>query len=140
MAGTLLPLIPKRVFDFGALANSTTLQFPLVERIDVSRYIDCMVALRVHAASITTLNSLVFDLYGDGFTTEDPGLLFRTSSPLATQSVTAATPLLLTYGATVRGEFVTFILTATKAVAGNLSATVSVDLVLRTPDEVEDDY
>jgi hypothetical protein len=138
MAGTILQVVPKRVFDFGGLSTGGTQKLIVEQRIDISQYIDCMVALRVHAANVASGTTINFDVFGDGFTEEDPGVPFMTSSPLVSaQSITGSTgaQTLLTYGSTVRGHYAAVVATVNKVVAGTANATVSLDLVLRCPDD-----
>jgi hypothetical protein len=137
VSGILWKAVPKRVFDF---SNSfTSLTFTVIERIDISQYIDCMLAVRVHTATVAGGASLNFDLIGDGYTSDDPGLQFRTSSPLITsQAISASTTSsLLSYGGTVHGHYAALVATVTKSSASALSVTASIDLILRSPDEVD---
>src|SRR5713101_3873802 len=135
MAGVMLKIVPKRVFDFGNIGPTPATQVMTVaERIDISQYIDCMVALRVHAAD-TSGGTITFDLLGDGFTNEDPTLVFQTSSPLfSSLSISANNVVLLPYGGTVRGQYAAIRVSGNRTSANPLNATVSLDLVLRTPD------
>jgi hypothetical protein len=137
MAGIKIQLLPKRVFDFANLAVGGTQKMALVERIDVSQYTNAVVALQVHNDGITAGNSITFDLVGDGFTDDEPGLIFRTASPLFTStSLTFSdSPRVFTYGGTARGHYAALVVTANKAVAGFITATVSIDLILRSPDD-----
>ena len=137
MSGILWKALPKRVFDF---SNSfTSLTFTVVERIDISQYVDCMLAVRIHTATVSGGASLNFDLIGDGYTSDDPGLLFRTSSAFfSSQTINASTALsFLSYGGTVRGHYAALVATVTKSSASALSVTASIDLILRSPDEVD---
>jgi hypothetical protein len=106
----------------------------VAERISVERFIDAMVDLRVHTANIGG-GSISFDLYGDGYTPNEPRLHFRTSSPLFSSSPISTSGLqLLTYGGTVRGCYAVLVVSATRPSAVSLNATVSLDLILRSPD------
>jgi hypothetical protein len=127
-----------RQYDCSGLAVGTSQQITVAERIDVSEFIDCMLVVRVHSVALAASNSMVVDVYGDGHSEEDSGLQFVTSSPLFTSQALSAltTPYMLSYGGTVRGEFVSVVLTATKVSASSCRATISVDLILRSPDEV----
>jgi hypothetical protein len=81
MPGVSLALLPKRVFDFGNLRVGITQTMRLVDRIDISQYVDGIIDLRVHATTITG-GTIQFELFGDGHTDEDPGAIFLTTSPL----------------------------------------------------------
>lgn len=142
MAAALIRLLPRRQFDFSALPAGTSQKMIILERLDVSQHSDCIMVLRIHAASIAATNALSFDFYGDGFTENDPALDFRTASPLLfSQAIDSAVvaPYLRTSGATVRGHFATLLVAATKPAAGSLKATVSLDVILRNADEEEAD-
>ena len=113
--GSRIRAVPKRLFDFGNAALGSVPGTVLKERIDISQYIDCMVALRVHSANLAAGNSISFDLFGDGLTMEDPALIFRTGSALfASSPITSNGSALLTYGGTVRGQYATLLVSGTK--------------------------
>jgi len=133
--GALIRVLPKRVFDFSNLIVGTTMVFDVLERIDLSSAIDCMVAVRVHAATLSG-GSITFDLVGDGHSEEDPGVGFATASPLFTATAIPAAVGLATYGGTVRTEFAKLLVSGNRTSASALLATVSIDLALRSPDNV----
>jgi hypothetical protein len=137
MAGEIIKILPKRLFNFSGLAVGSTQVVTVAERVDISRYIDCMVALRSHGTDLSG-GTITFDVYGDGYTLTDPSLTFRTSAPLFA-SITvpgfpASTPQLRTFGGTARGEFAALQVTATRTAPNPLLATISIDLILREPD------
>lgn len=135
MAGTRLALVQKRAYDFGNVGVGATQLVSLAERIDVGQYIEGTLLVRVHALNVSG-GTLSFDLYGDGHTAEDPGLSFRTASPLfASTPVSGTAPVILEYGGTARGSFASLLVSATRNSANPLSATVSVELVLKSPDD-----
>ena len=136
--GMLLPVISKRFFDFGALQVGVQQQIVVAERIDISRYIDCVVGLRLHNLVIGTGDTAALLLFGDGPTSEDPGLPLATAAELfaAPSIVTGATaPALLTYGGTVRGRYAALILKVTHGQAGAFNMSLSAELVMRCPGE-----
>lgn len=134
MAGLRLRLLPKRAFDFGKLTVGSTQTFVLAERVDVSQYVDLMVALRVHALDLTG-GTISFRVFGDGFSQDDPSLSFRTASELFTGASLSAAGILHTFGGAASGAFAALVVTANRTSAAALSATVSMDWVLRCPDE-----
>ena len=136
MAGKLLTVLPKRSYDFSNLIVGTTQQIVVAERIDISEYIDAVLAVRVNSLTIGGLNTIALDLYGDGFTRNDPSVAFRTSSPLFSSVQLSISPWLLTYGGTVRGQYGIVVLTATRGQSGTMNVTLSADLVLRSPDAI----
>ena|SRR5258706_14644986 len=132
MAGSLLKVLPKRIFDFGHLVVGQTQSLYLAERIDISQYNDGMAALRVHAITLTG-GTISLTIHGDGYTDEDPGLIFR-STISASGSLGSTAPALVTWGATIRGNYMAIDITGNRTSAAALSATLSLDLILRTPD------
>jgi len=134
MAGILLPLVPKRVFDFSTLQQMTKQTVVIAERIDISQYVDGIIALRVHDAVLTG-GTISVDLFGDGYCHEDPTQLFLTSSPFFASVPVAAAPTLLTYGGTILGTYASLQISGNLTSAAALTATVSLDLILRTPDD-----
>jgi hypothetical protein len=80
--------------------------------------------------------SISFNVVGDGYTEDDPGLSFLTSSPLfSTASIAGATGLYI-YGGTIHGHYIALVVVANKNGGTTMSATVSIDLVLRSPDDI----
>lgn len=137
MAGTLWKAVPKRVFDFTNSVTPSSFLFTVVERIDISQYIDCMLAVRIHTATISGGATLSFDLIGDGYTTDDPSLLFRMPSPaIASQTISASgSGVLLSYGGTLHGHYAALVANVAKPSAGSLAITASIDMVFRSPDD-----
>jgi hypothetical protein len=143
MAGALISILPKRVFDFSNVGSGSTLKYTIAERIDISQYADAVVILRVHSA-VASGGSIAFELYGDGFTPEDPGMKFVTSGTLASIGTTIVSsvvpPVLQTFGnavgtTNVSGRYALFRVTgARNGTNTSLTATVSADLLLRSPD------
>jgi hypothetical protein len=133
--GKLIRALPKSTFDFSNVPVGTTQLLDVVERIEVSSAIDCMVAVRVHGATLTG-GSITFDLLGDGHSEEEPGLGFATASPLFTAIAIPPAVGLVTYGGTVRTEYAKLRVSGNRSSAAALLATVSIDLVLRSPDDL----
>jgi hypothetical protein len=137
VAGLRVRAIPLRTYDFSNQVVGTSQTLVVAQRIDISQYIDCTVEARVHSASgLSASNTLAFDVYGDGYTTDDPGIKFLTASPFFTSSVLTSGAILKSYGGTVRGPLASLVLTSVKGTAGAMIGTVSVDLILRSPDNV----
>lgn len=138
MAGKLIPVLPKRSFDFSNLIVGTVQQIVVAQRVDISRYIDCVVAARVHSMSASGTNNVKLEIYPEAYTGQDPGLPFVASSAFFNAPIFASTaPFLLTYGGTVRGEVARVVVTATRGQAGTFNIVLSADLALRCPDEYE---
>jgi len=144
MAGLLLNLVPKRLFDFGGLQVGATQSFVFAEQINILEYCDGVLITRVHSVSLSSGNIQV-QLRPDGHTDED-SLIFAGHSPgyfifpaLLDSSTTAGT--LVAMGNDVgefHGEYAQLVVSATKLInAPFLSAVLSVDLLLRSPEDVE---
>jgi len=137
MAGKLIPVLPKRTYDFSNLRVGTVQQIVVAERVDISRYIDCVVAARVNSVTVAGSNSIKLDVYADGHTGEEPGLQFGAAAPFFSSVSLSIAPFLVTYGGSVRGDYATVVLTATRGQVGTFNITLSADLVLRCPNAYE---
>lgn len=136
MAGAMIELLPKRVFDFGGLIPPSTQQLTVAERIDVSQFTDGIVILRVHSVNAAG-GTITFDLLGDGETDEDPSIAFFANSPYFTATAIDSTftaPTMRAYGGTVRGHYAELRITGNRTSGSPLNAAVSVALCLRSPD------
>jgi hypothetical protein len=142
MSGVLVNILPKRTFDFSNVASGSSQKYTIAERIDISQYVDATLILRIHSA-VASGGTIAFEVYGDGFTAEDPSLKFATPVALAavgtTISSTVVAPALQTAGnstgVNLSGRFALFRVTASRTSASNLNATVSADLLLKSPDD-----
>jgi hypothetical protein len=139
MAGMLTRILPKRVYDFAALQVGTSQQIVVADRIDISQHIDAVLAVRVNGGAAGGANTVTLNLYGCGYTANDPALDFRTASPFfafpgGLGFFPAVAPKLVTYGGTVRGHFASLVLTATRGAVGAFNITMSADLILRSPE------
>jgi hypothetical protein len=135
MAGKLIQILPKRAYDFSTMRLGTSQRIVLAEHIDISEYIDCIVAARINSITAGGSNTISLDIYGDGYTDDDPSLSFLTAAPLFSSVLLTTAPFLVTYGGTIRGHYASAIMTATRGQMGALKITMSADLVLRCPDD-----
>jgi hypothetical protein len=134
MAGILVPLMPKRTLDFTNNLASTLHNVVIQERIDVSDWIEGILVVRAHSANLAA-GSISFSLIGDGWTTEDQAPVFYGTSPLFSSVFSpTAGPALAVGGGTLPGKYVALIATGFRTTGGSVIATLSVDLVLRSPD------
>jgi hypothetical protein len=134
MAGIVQTILPKRLFDFGNLAVSATQTLVVLERIDISQYDDAILVVRTHDASLAGGTISAF-LVTDGWCDEDPAISFIGSSAIAGPVTIAAGPSLGISGASIFGQFAALIVSGSRSVGSPLSATLSIDLCLRNPDE-----
>jgi len=137
MAGVVLNVIPKRVFDFTNFAVGSTPSYTVVQRIDVSQYTDGVLEVRFHVNNIPGGNTVSVNIFGDGYTDEDPASQFTTLTPLfAGLSVSGPQQAFIgTSGGTVYGHYAVIVVSATMASAITTAVTLSADLVLRSPDD-----
>src|SRR5262245_26425982 len=136
MPSLVVPVLPKRVYNFSNIVTGVTVSVPIVERIAVAEYTSVAIVLRAHTATVTN-GTLDFVLWPDGWTPQDPGLSFVIPSQIfAAAQISSSTvaPALYIYSGSLAtaGEYVDLMVRATRT-SGTLSAAVSVDLILRTP-------
>jgi hypothetical protein len=137
MAGTLLNVLPKQVLDFGNIGVGTNQYLVLAERIDISQYIDVVLVLRVHAMSCGAASVMTFFVFPDGWCDEDPTINFISPFQVFTPAGVGGSdvfPTLRSFGGSVSGHYVALVVQGLRGDAGPLSASVSVDLCLRSPD------
>jgi hypothetical protein len=142
MAGARVNILPLTTLDFASFAVGQSVLLPLTAPIDVLQYTGFQTQLRVHAVSIATGNSLVFDLMDDGFV---PGsdVPYIGNGNIAGGIVDDQTVAPTMIHSTVRraaGQFVSLAVVVNRAVAGALTATVSIDVTLLSPDERDDSW
>lgn len=136
MAGIVIRLVPKRLFDFGTLTPGVPFSMILASRIDVSQYIDAILAVRIHSG-INVPAAMSFTLVQEGFTPDDPTLFFTTPSSFIVQVPLPSGdpwPALATSGSTCRGQYAALTIGSPAGGGGPLNLTASVDLILRSPD------
>jgi hypothetical protein len=134
MAGTILRLMPRTDFDFGKVQASNSVIVWTSQNIDVSRYREGTMLVRVHALNIGTTATLVVALRAVQPSQEDPAQYFRSTTDLAFVVLGNGTAPQLQVAALPAnfGGFVSLQLRASQpAVATTLIATLSVDLSLK---------
>lgn len=138
MSGRLVRVLPKTTFDFANIANGSSPLIPLGAPVSSLDYADVYLVVYVHSLSVAASNSIVVGIYEDGFLEGNvqyvpPLNLIGSVSVLPSQTA----PRLCTLGNGCRVPYVTAALTAQRAAAGALSATLSVDVMLRGADDTE---
>lgn len=139
MAGMTLNVVPKSDYIFSPMLIPASAAFtlPLAQNVDISRFREGTLIVRVHAAATVTANSTVRVLVRTVAPTfEDPSVFFRyTTSNLASVTIVGAAPAgtLYTSGWTGNGGGMVsvFFDVAYGVTAGALSVTLSVDLSLK---------
>lgn len=140
MPGVVIDICPPRIFDFSnvkALAGAAALSVKVAERIDVRRWTEGALLVRVHSFTLGDVDdSIDVAVSPEGFTYEDPTANF-TASVVATQPLDrtlTTTPafmlqaLTVPYGAMVRVDVVANRISNTTA---TLNAKLSLGLVMK---------
>ena len=134
MAGVVLPVLQKRVFDFGHIPVGSAMVVTVAEHLDISQYTDCVLEVRTHESTLSG-GQIAVDLFGDGFTKDDPSLTFLTQSALISEITAPDAVGLKTSAGTAFGHFATLVIRGVRTSISPLNAALSVDLILRTPDD-----
>lgn len=96
MAGSVIRLVPKRPLDFTSVSSGSGAAEELViaQGIDVSQWREASLMIRTHTSSFfnNIIGQIDINVYVEGRTSEDPGLLFATATPVSSASITASTP------------------------------------------------
>ncbi len=140
MAGTLINIIPKTLCDFGDMAPGISAVMPLGYPIDVLPYTDAAIIVRIHSYVIGAFDTINFGLYPDGHLESSDAQFFGRGVLVSVDlfSSTPAPTVLVGSGA-VLGAYLSLGMFANRAVGSVVTAaTVSVDVCLRNPDEIED--
>lgn len=143
MAGKIIPLVPKRLFSFDSLELSVPFTTILAEHIDISQYCEGFLLTRVHSANMAG-GYMTLELHPDGYTPQDPTRSFQTDLQYFSATTyidhTSAPGMLLAYGGAegcFLGQYALLQLAVTRMSPGPVTAALSVDLLLRTPDDVD---
>jgi hypothetical protein len=140
MSGTVVNVVPRTPYVFDTLVASSTFTIPIARFVDISQYREATVMLRVHARTVAqaaTGAKITVSLIGEAPTSEDPANDFATaqlaSYDIVASPTTIAPSLQLITVPGNSGGMITIRLGATQGTqAGNLSATISVDVSLKS--------
>lgn len=139
MSGLLISVIPKTFFDFGSIAlppNATPL-IPLSEAIDVLDYVDAMMVVRVHNLAIAGVsNKISLGLYSDGFLDAQTGAMATLPFAAIDFNSFSVPSTVVVSGGRALGTYVALGISATRQNSGSMTATLSIDVLLRGPDPV----
>jgi len=92
MTGIKLSVLPKRALDFATLANPSTQEVILADRIELFRWRELLVKVRVHLHTLTAPNIITIFVYAQSWTDEEPGLQFVASTAAASVAIQSTTP------------------------------------------------
>jgi hypothetical protein len=147
MAGLLINLVPKRVFDFGPLITGQVQSLVLAERINILQYCDGILVVRVHSVSLDGGN-MALQLLPDGYTSRDPQIFQGAAGSYYSPGIIiSGGPSffagMVLCGASVagqlHGEYAMLVIQAARTIdpPAPVTATLSIDLVLRSPDDID---
>jgi len=94
MAGTAVRVIPKRTLDFSQVASGSgaAQEIVLAQGIDISEWREVSLMVRTHSNSFGgNVGQIDIYAYAEGRTDEDPGVLFTSTTPLGTVTITSVT-------------------------------------------------
>lgn len=132
MSGIVQSVITRRTFTFTNLGNALTQEVPLVRALDVTDGKELTLLVRVHSRTITA-GSIQVIARAISLTNEEPNTDFLSAgSDLATITLNTAAPTLhLASLSTPFGSMIRILVTGTGSTAATITATISVDLVIR---------
>jgi hypothetical protein len=97
MTGTIIPAFSKRAFDFSSLAGSTTVEFVMIEALDLSHWTTVSLWVRVHSVNVGSTAAIEVIAYPIAPSVEQPEIDFvdtATSAICKVDSGTSAPGLL----------------------------------------------
>lgn len=135
MAGTVLRLLPRTDYDFAKVQASNSVVVWTSQNVDVSRYREATLLVRVHTINIGTGATLVVALRTAQPSQEDPAQYFRASSDLAYVLLNNGTTAPRLEAAALPSNFGGFVSLQLRAsqpgTLTTLNATLSVELSLK---------
>lgn len=135
MSGIVMRLLPRTDYNFNNVQASTSVIIWPTQDVDVSRYREGTLLVRVHANTIGTTATFIAALRASLPSKEDPAQFFRAQSDLAYVQIVNSTPAPSLQPVALPapfGGFVSLQLRASQpASTTNLSLTISVDLSLK---------
>jgi len=127
----IIPVLEKRVFEFGFLGTSATQDVVLHPAIECHSFYRVRLIVRVHSITATSGN-FVFKLQHTLPSEQDPQEFTDSTDFLTTASITNATPNIKTISGTDPQAFLKLVLRATQGTSGNtLYGEFSAVMVLR---------
>jgi len=140
MAGSVMRVVPKRTLDFTSVSSGSgqAQEIVLAQGIDVSAWREVSLMVRTHANSFAgAIGQIDIYAYLEGRTSEDPGILFASTTPLGdvtiTNSTVPGTYVVNTLGTTGAMIKIAAKGTRTSSFGGNtIKADVSIDLSFKS--------
>jgi hypothetical protein len=94
MAGAVIRVVPKRTLDFSSVSSGSAQaeEIILAQNIDISSWREVSLMVRTHANSFSgNIGEIDIYAYSEGRTSEDPGLLFASTTQLGLVAITSST-------------------------------------------------
>jgi hypothetical protein len=138
MAGKLINVVPRTVFDFGNTDSALTPQYLRIgDTIDVAEFGMIGLIVRVHQVAMAGSNAIIIGVFDDGFL-DGSGFAFPNNEAFSDLSVevfaSPAPPYVRFSSSIVYGSHVAVALQPVNSGQPGLSATLSIDAYLRNAD------
>lgn len=119
MAGMIIPILEKRVFEYGFLGNAATQDVVIHPAVDVTSFYRVKLVVRIHSITATTGN-FKFLMYNTFPSEQDPQEFTDTVTAITTgTAITTASPTIFSAGFTDTQAFIKIVLRATQGTSGN---------------------
>lgn len=134
MGGSAIQALSRQVIDFSGGAPTSATRFVVLRRIDLSGYDTCTVTVQVHQSNLRAPNFMKIELYSENLGDAQVRRGLASTRPLfpATE-ILADSPQVVSYSGSVSGHrFATLVASASRSIAPQPRATLSVELGLRS--------
>jgi hypothetical protein len=138
MSGYVIPIAEKRFFDFTTLAAPNTQTIVLADRVDVMRWRELTLCVRVHDHSLAGGAGAIFVRASpQSFSREEPGTIFVDTTSIAaeiaidsttTQPALLLAPINVTGTTNCMSDLAYIHVSGTRSAAGPITATISVEI------------
>lgn len=120
MAGVIIPILEKRVFEYGYLGASPAFQEVVLHpAVDISAFFRVKLLVRVHSITATTGN-FQFRFYNTFPSEQDPQEFTDSTSIGTVTTITTASPNIVVANTTTDAQaFLKIVLRASQGTAGN---------------------
>jgi hypothetical protein len=132
--GVLVPLFSLRRFTFSTLTVSSSLEVIMVRQVELQKYRELTVLVRVHARTIDSGASIDVIVRALSQTPEAPGVDFvDSSSAIATATIASGTTSTLVTQSTTSafGRLARIVVKGSRGASGVCTADFAADLVLK---------
>lgn len=136
MAGTVITILEKTELDFGNIPGALAAgpKTYLAQDIDISRYREITMLIRIHANAISGTGTMTFKLESVLPSPEEPNVYFRDATAVASQAIVAGDAAPKLFRVTVAGNagaMASLSVGPSCGAAAVIKATVSVVLSLK---------